>query len=168
MKPSFRSAAAMLVCAAVAVALGAALWPTVLGPSVEPGPGALLIARPGGTDAVFDKTVVLILEHGPEHTAGIILNRPAPTDGHRFGGPVPGGRIALWRDFEDGDVRWGLLSPGEAAPEGALLFDGLSRWAPGQLEEELTGGSWRVGRLPAGDLFGDPETLWWSASLAAH
>ncbi len=168
MKPPLRLVAAWLVCGAVALGLAAALWRTVAGPPLQPRAGALLVARAGGTDALFDKTVVLILEHGPEHTEGIILNRPSPADGHRFGGPVPGARIALWRDAAGDDVRWVALASDEPAPEGALVFSGLARWAPDQLEEELAGGSWRVGRLPSGDLFGDPETLWWSASLAAH
>jgi putative transcriptional regulator len=41
--------------------------------------GKLLIATPALGDPNFDRTVVLVLEHGTEGTLGIVLNRPTET-----------------------------------------------------------------------------------------
>ena len=38
--------------------------------------GALLVASPTLNDTNFHQTVVLVLEHGPEGTLGLVLNRP--------------------------------------------------------------------------------------------
>lgn len=39
--------------------------------------GKLLIATPSIGDPRFDRTVILMCDHGPEHAMGIILNKPA-------------------------------------------------------------------------------------------
>lgn len=39
--------------------------------------GALLVAHPSMEDPNFRHTVVLIVEHGPEGTLGLVLNRPS-------------------------------------------------------------------------------------------
>jgi putative transcriptional regulator len=41
--------------------------------------GRLLVAHPGLKDPNFDRTVVLILEHGTSGAAGLVLNRPTET-----------------------------------------------------------------------------------------
>jgi putative transcriptional regulator len=42
--------------------------------------GRLLVATPPLVDPNFDRTVVLVLEHGEEGALGIVLNRPSETD----------------------------------------------------------------------------------------
>ncbi|MBK9180132.1 MAG: YqgE/AlgH family protein [Acidimicrobiales bacterium] len=76
--------------------------------------GRLLVALPMLDDPNFDRTVVLLLEHGPEGALGVVLNRPTDVSlarelpeweplagGHGVffvGGPVaPGTAIALGR-----------------------------------------------------------------------
>jgi putative transcriptional regulator len=41
--------------------------------------GKLLVSTPALTDPNFDRTVVLLLEHGDEGALGIVLNRPTET-----------------------------------------------------------------------------------------
>ena len=41
------------------------------------GPGSALIATPGLQDPRFRRTVVLIIDHGPLGTLGVVLNRPS-------------------------------------------------------------------------------------------
>jgi putative transcriptional regulator len=48
--------------------------------------GRLLVATPALGDANFDRTVVLLLEHGDEGALGVVLNRPSVTD---VDGPLP-------------------------------------------------------------------------------
>lgn len=82
--------------------------------------GVLLVAHPNLTDPNFQQTVVLICEHGPEGTLGIIINRPTALllsealphvpvlKGTSYvlfaGGPVqPDGVLMLFRVVETSD-----------------------------------------------------------------
>lgn len=49
---------------------------------MEPSPraGRLLVATPSIGDPNFERTVVLVLEHDPEGTLGVVLNRPSPVE----------------------------------------------------------------------------------------
>ena len=52
--------------------------PAVAGPEFHPSSvekGVFLVASPSLNDPNFRQTVVLVLEHGPEGTLGVILNR---------------------------------------------------------------------------------------------
>lgn len=52
--------------------------PAVAGPEFSPSSvekGVFLVASPSMNDPNFSQTVVLVIEHGPEGTVGIILNR---------------------------------------------------------------------------------------------
>lgn len=42
--------------------------------------GKLLISSPSMSDANFDRTVVLMLEHSEDGALGVVLNRPTPID----------------------------------------------------------------------------------------
>jgi len=53
--------------------------------------GSLLIAGPSLGDPNFDRTIVFILEHGPQGALGVILNRPS---GIRLGESFP-----AWSDL---------------------------------------------------------------------
>ncbi|MCP4200584.1 MAG: YqgE/AlgH family protein [bacterium] len=66
-------------------ALGGALLTTVLAvapgaqaqPGTTPGKGRLLVASEGLLDPNFERTVVLLLEHGLSGSLGLVLNRPS-------------------------------------------------------------------------------------------
>jgi putative transcriptional regulator len=45
----------------------------------SPAKGMLLVATPPLADPNFDRTVVLVLEHSPAGTIGVVLNRPGET-----------------------------------------------------------------------------------------
>src|SRR5262249_50423907 len=47
---------------------------------VSPLKGKLLLATPPLVDPNFDRTVVLMLEHGDEGALGLVLNRPTDED----------------------------------------------------------------------------------------
>jgi putative transcriptional regulator len=42
--------------------------------------GKLLVAQPALRDPNFDRTVVLVLDHGEEGAVGLVLNRPSDTE----------------------------------------------------------------------------------------
>jgi len=137
--------------------------------------GHLLIASPSLLDPNFARTVVLIAVHGEEGALGLILNRemsmpleqvwgqvsqsPCLRAGTvRHGGPVGGTLMALHdqRPLANLVVTEELFVATElnamellvADDDGrALFYVGHAGWGPGQLETELTDGSWLV--LPA-------------------
>jgi putative transcriptional regulator len=146
--------------------------------------GLLLVARPGSGDRNFAKTVVLLVEVGPERTTGLVLNRVrTPRDGafpagvDRWGGPVapelhttllrsqsavPGARRVI-----DG-LFWREGTAPDGLPMGnSLTFVGLSVWGPGQLEHELERGGWVLMEGGAGAVFSDPIALW-AERIAPH
>jgi putative transcriptional regulator len=47
---------------------------------LAPAKGRLLVATPPLVDENFDRSVVLLIEHGPEGALGVILNRPSGTE----------------------------------------------------------------------------------------
>ena len=48
--------------------------------------GRLLVATPALADPNFDRTVVLVLDHGDQGALGVVVNRPTDVD---VGGPLP-------------------------------------------------------------------------------
>ena len=152
--------------------------------------GRLLVATPPLVDPNFDRTVVLVLEHGEEGAIGVVLNRPsdveladtlpiwkphaaAPTVVF-VGGPVqPDALIALARGGQSsrgwvsileelGTIDLGELpSHGVPAPDIVRVFVGYAGWSPGQLESELDAGAWFVVDAdPADPFVPEPDRLW--------
>jgi putative transcriptional regulator len=151
--------------------------------------GQLLIAAPTLPDPNFQRTVVLLVEHGPEGALGLVLNRASkrtvgevvpeldglvdPEDHVFMGGPVqPSGLIVLARFQEPGESA--LLSfddVGILRTDGALgdppslletrSFAGHSGWGPGQLDNEIERGDWILEPATLQDAFSkEPEQLW--------
>jgi putative transcriptional regulator len=70
--------------------------------------GRLLIAGPSLGDANFDRTIVYVLEHGPEGALGVIVNRPS---GFAVGDALPLWSAAVGRPaviFSGGPVEAGV------------------------------------------------------------
>ena len=136
--------------------------------------GQLLVATPPLVDPNFDRSVVLLLEHGEDGALGIILNRPtdaslsavlpdwhlhASAPGVVFsGGPVATEAvIALARGGTDAATGWvsvlgeiGTVDVGgdpadlEFPLHALRIFVGYAGWSPGQLEAELDQDAWFV------------------------
>jgi len=151
--------------------------------------GKLLIASPALEDPNFDRTVVLITEHGEEGAMGIVLNRPSESEvaavipeleaiaGEEpifVGGPVQPEALVVLGEFSDpGAAAWivvagvGLVSAQtdlEELPESVRrgrVYAGFSGWGPGQLEDEIEEEAWIVEAPMPAELFPeDPDTLW--------
>jgi putative transcriptional regulator len=145
--------------------------------------GRLLVAAPPLVDPNFDRTVVLMLEHGDDGGLGIVLNRRSETtiddvfpEWHDLvsppgvvfaGGPVSTDAVialARRRDVElEGFVQvlgdLGTIDLADdplrigASLETLRVFAGYAGWTPGQLEAELEQGAWFVVALEPGDPF---------------
>jgi putative transcriptional regulator len=147
----------------------------------EIGKGKLLIATPMLVDPNFRQTIVLLCEHGPDGSLGLVVNRPTDVEVstlvHDFpdlansgqvysGGPVgQNAMLVLCRGNEPSEER-GILEdvflakdlemlkfPEYLGPEGKIrCYLGYAGWAPGQLEAEVNAGAWHL--IP-----GDPELI---------
>jgi putative transcriptional regulator len=157
--------------------------------AVEPVSGQLLIAGPTLLDPNFQRTVVLMIEHGPEGALGLVLNRTSestvgeavselegllePDSPVFVGGPVqPSGLIVLARFLEPDAAA--LLSFGDVGilrAEASLgdppdllatrAFAGHAGWGPGQLDYEVERGDWILEPASVDDAFTeDPDGLW--------
>lgn len=128
--------------------------------------GSLLVARPALRDSFFNRTVILLLQHGPDGAFGVILNRPAPAKNVPFpvyvGGPCKMEGLLMIHgqaDWGDGDDPPTEVCPGVYLGDAAAfervsdgpdpdwrfrVFVGYSGWGPRQLEAELNQDAWIV------------------------
>ena len=157
--------------------------------------GRLLVATPLIADPTFERTVVLLLAHGPDGAFGVVLNRPSDTSigevapdwsPHAaapgvlvLGGPV--GRdslVALGRSAAVGaHTEARIVGDCAAVDLGALpeqgglpwdhvrLFAGSAGWAPRQLEDELGEGAWWLVDAEPADAVTSDPAHQWSAVL---
>lgn len=151
--------------------------------------GQLLIASPQLVDPNFERTVVLITEHGEEGAMGIVLNRPSeaevssvipdlePVVGSEpifVGGPVQPEALVVLGEFSNPEkAAWivvadvGLVSAQaelEELPEAVRrgrVYAGFSGWGPEQLEAEVAEEAWIIEPPLPTELFPeDPTNLW--------
>jgi putative transcriptional regulator len=155
--------------------------------------GSFLVASPQLRDPNFRQTVVLMCEHGPGGSLGLVVNRrteqhildvlpqatglhervglvysggPVQTDSllilHRVKGEVPESQPIFDGVCLGGDLVALEQVSAQGEPDDLVrVYMGYSGWAPGQLQFELSTGSWIV--LPA-DLrivfARDPQHVW--------
>lgn len=156
--------------------------------------GSLLIAAPNVSDPVFARSVCIIVEHTPERSIGIVLNKPLEIDtkplwdqllegaakpaevGHvNYGGPQDGPVLAI-HDVEslaEGGNDQGVYLSAQSEtlkklamsmPSHCRLFVGHASWEPGELEQQIINGDWYV--LPAApDLVFLDEAAMWSKGM---
>ena len=146
--------------------------------------GSFLVAKPMLSDPSFRRTVVLLLQHGPEGAFGLVVNRKAEVDGLPFpvfaGGPCKFEGLLMLH----GHPEWSPAEtpPKEVAPgiylgdpsiapvlknlkkddlKRVRLFAGYAGWGPGQLERELEAGAWALMPADGKTLFGTAaKDLW--------
>jgi putative transcriptional regulator len=147
--------------------------------------GSFLVAKPTLRDPNFRKSVVLLLQHGPQGAFGLVVNNPSTVEGFPCpvfaGGPCesPGAILLHGREewLDPGDDRetrevapgvflgdedcFRRVSEGEEDASRCRLFAGYSGWGPDQLEGEMVTGSWAVVPATGELLFDTPvEELW--------
>ncbi|WNJ20759.1 YqgE/AlgH family protein [Pontibacter sp. G13] len=153
--------------------------------SFRPKAGRFLISEPFSADTNFQRTVVLLVEHGTEGSLGFVLNRQIQSRLHELvsgmdnmdppvfmGGPVeqnslhyihqlgdlPGAREIVPGLYWSGDFESlkERVQHGRVKEEDILFFVGYSGWAPGQLDQELSRKYWIIAPEGSHPLFGDP------------
>lgn len=136
-------------------------------------PGCLLLSEPFLPDPHFKRTVILITAYESEGTIGFVLNKPSaltlnealkqhhlPPQRIWSGGPVQPDTLQWIHPYPqlEGSVEivekvfWGGdfdqfkegLNSGTINPAAVRFYMGYSGWSPGQLEEEISEGSWLI------------------------
>jgi putative transcriptional regulator len=148
----------------------------------KPQKGDLLLSEPFLPDPNFERTVILLCEHGDDGSFGFVLNKRSNVtfsdvmeDAKNIeqelfiGGPVQQDTLHFihTNDYEleggqevNGDITWGgnfeqLLfhaDTGVLQPSEFIFFLGYSGWSPGQLDDELKQNSWIVYKNVSKDL----------------
>ena len=152
--------------------------------------GHLLIAPAYLSDPNFSRAVVLMIQHDDEGAFGVILNRPTgrsiadvwrevrgkPCDCHQevhVGGPVAGPLVALHPEpaLAEMPIVDGIYCTMSAekieeivAADRKLVrfYAGYAGWGGGQLESELSTGSWLTTRAAADVVFRTPSPDLWA------
>ncbi|MBX2817144.1 MAG: YqgE/AlgH family protein [Saprospiraceae bacterium] len=159
--------------------------------AVEVLKGHVLLAEPFMMDPNFRRSAVVLCEHDDEGTVGFIMNKPLDiriedlisnfpdfeTDLY-YGGPVSTDTIHYMHNVGDmldesikvgRGVYWGgdfeklkfLIDSRLIKPSNIRFFVGYSGWSPGQLDQELSAGSWMVSDMHSNFLFkSDALSLW--------
>jgi putative transcriptional regulator len=157
----------------------------------------ILIASPQMRDPNFERTVVLLCQHDGEGAIGLVINRDGPIpvgavlqrlnmlSGRGgdtptwWGGPVgPGTGFVLWRGHEDVEEGWSLggvmVSPSAErlrqlveARDRFHLCLGYAGWGPGQLDTEISSGSWIYTEVDPALVFEVPQPERYREALAS-
>jgi putative transcriptional regulator len=153
--------------------------------------GQLLAAEPFMSDPYFNRAVIQLCEHNEEGSLGFIINKPiemalqdlipgmADSDLKvYYGGPVQTDSLQYLHNvghlLEDSrmvspGIYWGgdfekvkfLLENRLILSDNIRFYIGYSGWSEGQLEEELSYGSWLVGQSDPNYLFKiRPSEVW--------
>lgn len=137
-------------------------------------------------DPNFRESVVLLTRYGASGAMGLIVNRPtklsvkrflpaaAASHGVYFGGPVELGGLCILQAAESKEAL--RILPGVflvtdpdaisqavnvADSKRVRAFAGYAGWGPGQLDGEMTNGSWHIFPGDAKVVFdADPEGIW--------
>ncbi len=112
--------------------------------------GYFLVARPALDDPNFRRSVILVLQHGPEGAFGLVINRPIASEKLPFpiyvGGPCElEGMLLLhghsdWAQDEDGQVCPGVFL-GDAACASALPAAPLRKTSGSRCSRDIQAGA---------------------------
>lgn len=162
---------------------------------IEPAPGILLIADPFLKDPNFLRTVILLCEHQPQGSFGLVLNKQIEQtldqlipefEGFElpvyYGGPVQVNTIHFIHQYPDlipdsvninNDIYWGgnfesvtaLIRNKDIDTRRIKFFIGYSGWAETQLAGELEEKSWLTVSANRKLVFNTSEDEIWKGSL---
>ena len=146
--------------------------------------GSLLVATPQISEGIFERSVVVLIDHDAEGTVGVVLNKPT-TELVEEHVPLVGDGLLDPRVYQGGPVQpevavclavgsgpfsvevpgmgFGLVDISHQPPDGNQwrVFSGYASWIPGQLTEEVDEGAWWVvGTNPSDLVDADSELLW--------
>lgn len=157
---------------------------------LEPQKGRILISEPFSGERIFEKSVVLIIEHNQHGTAGFILNKPLASvrisilntlekfpHSINLGGPVEIDKLFFIHsvpelisgsiEIVDGIYYGGnfkstvkLIEEGKISSRQIKFFAGYAGWNAGQLTDEISKKFWMVGKLNPETIMDNQKDIW--------
>lgn len=157
--------------------------------------GDFLIAEPFMLDPGFRRSAILLCDHGIDGSVGFIMNKPIDIDISRllpdfpdfklkafYGGPVATDTIHYIHKAGDiiddsiyiaDDIYWGgsfeqikiMIEKGLIGDDDIMFFVGYSGWSQGQLQEEITIGSWIKTKYDLNYVFNNVKSNLWKLLL---
>ena len=157
--------------------------------------GSLIISTPYLGDPHFDRSVILICEHGDDGSLGFVLNKQTelylseilPLKGceiHQvyLGGPVQQDTLhyihTIGKNLTEATqvtnkVWWSgnfellkeMMENGMVTEDQVRYFIGYSGWSPGQLEKEITDNNWIIIDQAPDDVLDIPSEFLWRELL---
>jgi putative transcriptional regulator len=168
---------------------------------IEPTPysllkkGSFLIATPEIASGMFARSVILICEHSPVGSFGLIVNKPLhidlpedlldlkhlsnPNVHLRAAGPIQPNQMMLLHSaleleqtlkvcegvFLGGDLEFLQDSTAKSDGPSILLCFGYCGWGPGLLERDFMNGSWILSSANSNYIFETPSERLWQQTL---
>ncbi len=155
--------------------------------------GSVMISKPFWNDENYKRSVILLLEHDKQGSAGLIINKPSTLSIHDalpelnilyplfFGGPSEIKTVSYIHNnaqlpdaiYLGNELFWGgdydnlvdLVSKHKFDVRHIKFCAGFVHWAPGQLEEELSDDKWWVDEINPQELFRTPPDDLWAYKL---
>jgi putative transcriptional regulator len=155
--------------------------------------GSVLIAQPFWKEEMYQRAVLLILEHNSQGTTGILLNRMSNllvTEAIPslelmkplyYGGAFQTKIISYLHSngnvpdsvYLGNEIFWGgnfdsiseMVGYKKIDLRQINFFAGFTNWAPGQLEDEIINSKWWISETCASDLFSVSTDELWAQSL---
>jgi putative transcriptional regulator len=161
-------------------------------------PGKILISTPSLTDPNFDKVVIFIAEYNEKGALGFVINtlfprtfneltayRHSPALPLYAGGPVEKESLFFMHRRPDlitgstniiesiclgGDFKQAVqyINDNTLPQSDIKLFIGYCGWDEGELEEEITEGSWLICSTPAQTVFAPHVAMLWEQLYEAE
>lgn len=143
----------------------------------------ILVATEKLRDGVFDKTVILVLQHNGLGAFGLVLNKPPlQKDGADWGGPVGKDTYhtlhspdvadketvqlpALRLGYTEGEGFARTVNASLGKPKEHLIFKGYAGWGRGQLDREMVRDAWKIVDFNRDLVFRTSREEMWSAAI---
>jgi putative transcriptional regulator len=155
--------------------------------------GSVMIAKPFWHDENYNRSVILLLEHDRNGSAGLIVNKPSTLSIHDalpelnilyplyFGGPSEIKTVSYIHNnskvpdaiYLGNELFWGgdydsvvdMVANKKFNIRCVKFCAGFVHWAPGQLEEEIHEEKWWLDEIIPHELFNTPAADLWAYKL---
>ena len=140
-----------------------------------------LVATAAMPTKEFQKKVLFILRHDRDNSIAVIVNAPGEKGAPGYGGPVEPAKIFALHTLDvtvpetlamqdaglgviEGADAIAKLKASKTKPAWYIILKGYVGWGPGQIEREISTGSWELANFDKDVLISTPAPKLWDAT----